>query len=88
MEQALKWLQTEASAARKNMRNCNIDVIETTKLVKPTQLEYKRLLEEWKQDDLDEAERLRKDAKSRAKHHTEDMKRAKLTREKTTSLAW
>lgn len=88
LEQALKWLQTEASAARKNMRNCNIDVIETTKLVKPTQLEYKRLLEEWKQDDLDEAERLRKDAKSRAKHHTEDMKRAKLTREKTTSLAW
>ena len=87
-EAALKRLQTEASGARKAMRSCNIEVIETTKTVRPAQVEYKKQLEIWEAEDVLEAERLKGEAGAREKKHKEDSRRAESTRRKTTSVAW
>ena len=88
LEAALKRLQTEASGARKAMRSCNIEVIETTKTVRPAQVEYKKQLEIWEAEDVLEAERLKGEAGAREKKHKEDSRRAESTRRKTTSVAW
>ena len=43
LQKALKQLQDESDTARVTVRQCNIQVIETTKAVKPCQADYQKL---------------------------------------------